>query len=62
VVKHGGSVVLGEGSDIVTGETSIPASLNVNNLGEAAVLHLPLMARAVNLNPQINIFRKKQLS
>jgi hypothetical protein len=26
---------------MVRGETCIPASLNVNNLGEAAVLHFP---------------------
>jgi hypothetical protein len=36
-------VVLGEGHDIVTGEICVPASLNVNNLGEAAVLHFPLL-------------------
>jgi hypothetical protein len=36
--KQGGAVVLREGCDIVTGETFVPASLNVNNLGEAAVL------------------------
>jgi hypothetical protein len=36
-------VVLWEGRDIVTGETCIPASLNVNNLGEAAVLNIPLL-------------------
>jgi hypothetical protein len=36
-------VVLGKGHDIVTGETCVPASLNVNNLGEAAVLHFPLL-------------------
>jgi hypothetical protein len=30
---------LGEGHDIVTRETCIPTSLNVNNLGKAAVLH-----------------------
>jgi hypothetical protein len=40
---HGGAAVLREGHDIVTGETCVPASLNVNNLGEAAVLHLPLL-------------------
>jgi hypothetical protein len=39
--KQGGAAVLGEGHDIVTGETCVPASLNVNNL-EAAVLHFPL--------------------
>jgi hypothetical protein len=31
---------LGEGCDIVTGETCVPASLNINNLGKAAKLHL----------------------
>jgi hypothetical protein len=36
--KQGGTAVLGAGHDIVTGETCIPASLKVNNLGEAAVL------------------------
>jgi hypothetical protein len=35
--------VLGAGHDIVTGETCIPASLKVNNLGEAAVLHFSLL-------------------
>jgi hypothetical protein len=38
--KQGGGVrVLGEGHDIVTRETCLPTSLNVNNLGKAAVLH-----------------------
>jgi hypothetical protein len=41
--KQGGAVVLREGCDIVTGETCIPASLKVNSLGEAAVLHFPLL-------------------
>jgi hypothetical protein len=41
--KQGGPTVLGEGCDIVTRGTCIPASLNVNNLGKAAVLHLPLL-------------------
>jgi hypothetical protein len=36
-------VVLREGCDIVTGETCMLAFLNVNNLGEAAVLHFPLL-------------------
>jgi hypothetical protein len=39
-------VVLGEGRDIVIGETCVPTSLNVNNLGEAAVL----LARAVPIS------------
>jgi hypothetical protein len=34
---------LGEGCDTVTRETCVPASLNINNLGKAAVLHLPLL-------------------
>jgi hypothetical protein len=41
--KQGGAATLGEGRDIVTGETCLPASLNVNNLGKAAVLHFPLL-------------------
>jgi hypothetical protein len=41
--KQGGAVVLGEGHIIVTGETCIPASLNINNLGEAGVLHFSLL-------------------
>jgi hypothetical protein len=40
--KQGEAGVLREGCDILTGETCVPASLNVNNLGEAAVLHFPL--------------------
>jgi hypothetical protein len=44
--KQGGAAVLRKGHDIVTGETCIPASLNVNNLGEAAVL----LARAVPIS------------
>jgi deoxycytidylate deaminase len=39
--KKDGAVVLREGRVIVTGETCVPASLN--NLGEAAVLHFPLL-------------------
>jgi hypothetical protein len=39
--KQGGAAVLREGRDIVTGGTCVPASLNVNNLGEAAILHFP---------------------
>jgi hypothetical protein len=35
-------VVHREGHDIVTGETCIPASLNANNLGDAAVLLFPV--------------------
>jgi hypothetical protein len=40
--QGGGATVLGEGRDIVTRETCIPTSLNVNNLGKAAVLHFAL--------------------
>jgi hypothetical protein len=32
-----------ERGDTVTGETCVPASLNINNLGEAAVLHFPFL-------------------
>jgi hypothetical protein len=39
--KWGGAAVPEKGLDIVTGETCIPASLNVNN-SEAAVLDFPL--------------------
>jgi hypothetical protein len=38
--QGGGAVFLREGHDIVTGETCIPSSLNVNNIGKAAELHL----------------------
>jgi hypothetical protein len=54
-------VVLRKGHDIVTGETCVPASLNVNNLGEAAVLHFPLLWPGLcqsNLSLQINILGK----
>jgi hypothetical protein len=38
--KQGGrATVPGEGHDIVTRETCVPTSLNINNLGKAAVLH-----------------------
>jgi hypothetical protein len=37
--QGGGATVLWEGRDIVTRETCVPASLNVNNLGKAAELH-----------------------
>jgi hypothetical protein len=41
VIKRGGSC---QGvHDIVTGETCVPSSLDLNNLGEAAVLHFPLL-------------------
>jgi hypothetical protein len=39
--KQGGlATALGEGRDIGTRETCLPTSLNINNLGKAAVLHL----------------------
>jgi hypothetical protein len=38
--QGGGAAVLGEGPDIVTRETCVPASLNGNSLGKAAELHL----------------------
>jgi hypothetical protein len=41
--QGGGATVLPEGRDIVTRETYIiPTSLNINNLGKAAVLHFAL--------------------
>jgi hypothetical protein len=42
-------VVFGEGHDMETGENSIPASLNINNL-EASVLHFPLLWQGVCLS------------
>jgi hypothetical protein len=44
--KQGGAEVLGEGCDIVTGETCVPVSLNLN-LGDAAVLLFCFVAGAV---------------
>jgi hypothetical protein len=41
--KPGRPAVLRERSDLVTGETCIPASLNINNLEETAILHFPLL-------------------
>jgi hypothetical protein len=43
--KQGGSVALREGHDILIGETCISASLNINNLGEAAVLLFPVYSQ-----------------
>jgi hypothetical protein len=40
--QGGGATVLQEGHDIVTRETCAPTSLNLNNLGKAAVLHFAL--------------------
>jgi hypothetical protein len=37
--QGGGATVLREGPDIVTRETCIPTSLNINNLGKAAMLY-----------------------
>jgi hypothetical protein len=42
--QGGGARVLWESHDIVTRETCIPTSLNVNNLGKAAVLHFALQS------------------
>jgi hypothetical protein len=52
--KQEGAVVLREGHDIVTGETCVPTSLNINNLAEAAVLlsgcsNISLQMKAVEL-------------
>jgi hypothetical protein len=39
--QGGGAAVLGEGPDIVTTKKPcVPTSLNINNLGKAAVLYL----------------------
>jgi hypothetical protein len=54
--KQGGAAVLWQGLDIVTGETCVPASLNVNNL-EAAVLHFPLLWPG-RCQSQLTDFRK----
>jgi hypothetical protein len=40
--QGGGATVLGDRSDIVRRETCVPTSLNINNLGKAAVLHFAL--------------------
>jgi hypothetical protein len=40
--QGGGATVLGEGCDIVTRETCLPTSLDLNNLGKAAVQHFAL--------------------
>jgi hypothetical protein len=40
--QGGGATVLREGCDIVTRETCIPTSLNVNILGNPTVLHFAL--------------------
>jgi hypothetical protein len=37
--QGGGATFLGEGRYIVTRETCFPSSVNINNLGKAAVLH-----------------------
>jgi hypothetical protein len=56
--KQGGAAVLREGHDIVTRGTCVSASLNVNNLGKAAELHLAFLLSSVagavpNLSLQI---------
>jgi hypothetical protein len=57
--KQGGAGVLREGHDIVTREICTPALLNINNLGEAAVLHFSLCGQGcANLSLQINILGK----
>jgi hypothetical protein len=38
--KQGGTVVLRKGHDFVTGETCVPTSLNVNNLGSCSAAEL----------------------
>jgi hypothetical protein len=40
--QGGGAAVLGEGHDTVTRDTCVPSSLNVNNSGEAVVMHFAL--------------------
>jgi hypothetical protein len=40
--QEGGTAVLWEEPDIVTRETCVPTSLNLNNLGKAVVLHFAL--------------------
>jgi hypothetical protein len=47
--KWGGATVLGEGHDIVTRETCIPTSLNINNSGKGAVLHFALFLAKLSL-------------
>jgi hypothetical protein len=53
-LKQGGAAAIGEGCDIVTGETCFSDSLNANSLGYAAVLLFPvfsLCGRAVRISP-----------
>jgi hypothetical protein len=50
--QGGGATFLGEACDIVIRETFLPASLNINNLGKAAVLHFPLLGGYANLSLQ----------
>jgi hypothetical protein len=47
--KQGGAEALGEGCDIVTGETCIPASLNTS-LGDIAVLLFLFVAKGLGLS------------
>jgi hypothetical protein len=56
--QGGGAAVLGEGHDIVTRGTCVPASLNVTNLGKASELHFAFLLSSVagavtNLSLQI---------
>jgi hypothetical protein len=46
--KRSGTAVLGEGHDIVTGETCVPATLNINNLGKTPELHLTFLLSSVD--------------
>jgi hypothetical protein len=48
------AAVLGEGRDIIIGETWVPTSLNINNLGEAAALHFPLLWPGLCLSQPID--------
>jgi hypothetical protein len=62
--KQCGTAVLGERHDIITRETCVPASLNINNLGETAVLHFPLLwlglCQSLPTDKETN--KKKQLN
>jgi hypothetical protein len=55
--KQGGkATVLREGCDIVTRETCIPTSLNLNNLGKASELHLTfLLSSAAGAVPNLSL-------
>jgi hypothetical protein len=49
-----GATVLWEGRDIVTRETCIPTSLNINNLGKAAVLHFVVFCDWGHAKPSLS--------